>query len=118
MKKQSILIVGDSWGKGEMGANYTIAHPGVNLYLSELGYEVIPRAYNGGNNRLSCKMIEDNPSDFIIFFFTDPTRDYQDFKYPYWNKFAEFKFPALQPFPNHLTYNDYGFNAGSQYLII
>ena len=107
MKKKSILIVGDSWGRGEMGGHYTIAHPGVNLYLSDAGYEVIPRAYSGGNNRLSCKMIEENPSDFIVFFFTDPTRDYEDFKNPYWAKDeinVEFRFSALCPFPTHLSY--------------
>lgn len=107
MKKQSILIVGDSWGKGEMGGNFTISHPGVNFYLWELGYEVVPRAYNGGNNRLSCKTIEDNPSDLIVFFFTDPSRDYQNFKNPYWakeEKDVEFRFPSLQPFPSHLSF--------------
>lgn len=109
MEKKSILIVGDSWGKGEMGANHTIAHPGVNLYLSDLGYEVIPRAYNGGSNRLSVKEIQENPCDFIVFFFTDPTRDYQNFKNPYWakeEKDVEFRFPPLQPFPEHLNYRE------------
>jgi hypothetical protein len=109
MKKKSILIVGDSWGKGEMGGNHTIAHPGVNLYLSDLGYEVLPKAYSGGSNRLSVKEIQQNPCDFIVFFFTDPTRDYQNFKNPYWakeEKDVEFRYPPLHPFPEHLNYRE------------
>lgn len=109
MEKKTILIVGDSWGRGEMCKDYTIAHTGVNLYLSDLGYEVIPRAYNGGSNRLSVKEIQENPCDFIVFFFTDPSRDYQDFKNPYWakeEKDVKFRFPSLQPFPDHLTYTE------------
>ena len=110
MKQKSILIVGDSWGKGEMGGDYTISHPGVNLYLSEMGYDVIAKAYCGGNNRLSLQRIKEYPTvDHIVFFFTDPSRDYEYFKNPYWAKDeteVEFKFPPLQPFPAHLSYKE------------
>jgi len=119
MKKKSILIVGDSWGKGEMGGNYTIAHPGVNFYLAEMGYQVIPRAYSGGSNRLSVERVKQNSSDFIVFFFTDPTRDYQVFKNPYWateEKDVEFTYPSLQPFPNHLTYKELWFERRQSVL--
>ena len=120
MKQKSILIVGDSWGKGEMGGNYVIAHPGVNLYLAELGYDVIPKAYCGGTNRLSLKRIEEHPTvDYIVFFFTDPTRDYQDFINPYWAKNKEeieFRFPALSPFPRHLSYRELWFERRKSIL--
>ena len=87
MKQKSILIVGDSWGTGEKGPNCSISHPGINLYLSEMGYQVISRAYDAGNNRLSLQRIKEYPIvDHIVFFFTDPSRDYNDFKNPYWAK--------------------------------
>ena len=110
-KKKSILIVGDSWGKGEMGPNFTIAHPGINLYLEEFGYQITSKAFHGGTNRLSIHMIEkyydSNYHDYIIFLFTDPTRDYEDFIDPYWAKSEEeirFKFAPLQPFPTQSNY--------------
>lgn len=80
----NIIIIGDSWGRGEWSNDdkpYRVTHTGLENYLTELGCHVFNLSKPGGSNKDMVKMLTlesqlqvYNPH-FVFWFQTDPIRD-------------------------------------------
>ena len=78
-----ICIVGDSWGCGEwsdIDGQYGICHDGLYAYLTNDGHHVINLSIPGGSNiEAYNRLCAADPQgfDLILFFQSDPLRDYR-----------------------------------------
>lgn len=80
MAENRIIIFGDSWGIGEWSFGGKCTHPGLNLYLKELGYQIINFSSSGRSNQgihydIECNLDKLNNDDIILCIETDPIRD-------------------------------------------
>lgn len=89
----TILICGDSWGRGEWNVECTeILHPGLELYLRDDGHTVINLS-KGACSNLDCiyrinlwfERFNDIKVDTIIIFQTEYTRDIKHAEDNDWN---------------------------------
>jgi hypothetical protein len=78
-----LVTSGDSWSKGEwdiINKKHTVSHQGINQYFADDGYKVVN--LHGFSNKISIKKLEKyletNSPDVILYFFTDPFRDFTD----------------------------------------
>jgi hypothetical protein len=97
-KNSHIIIAGDSWGCGEWDwpnwpdtVPIEISHKGLEQYLIDFGCNVKNFSSGGASNLLACNSILPesvlyrhslNISPIIIWFQTDPFRDFGYFGYP------------------------------------
>lgn len=86
-KNSKILIIGDSWGCGEwtLSDEYCAVHPGLEFYLKEHGYNVNNLSQGGYSNSdifnsLRDHMAINNSYDVIIWFQTDPLRNFRPYR--------------------------------------
>jgi len=97
-----IGIFGDSWGSGEWNHDindYRVLHRGVEQYLVDDGYTVENYSIPAGSNHESYLKIKENHQafDHIIWFTSEPSRDFQN-----WNYFYNKEKPHLElPNRNH-----------------
>jgi hypothetical protein len=80
---KNICITGDSWGCGEwdkINKKYSVSHKGLEEYLKQDGFNVLnlskPSASNLGAYE-KLKTVQISNFDLILFFHTDPCRDFQ-----------------------------------------
>ena len=87
-RRTDLLIMGDSWGVGEWGwdlsGTYTILHPGLGHYVSEAGHSVINISRGSDSNRaqvdtLLSRLATASPPRRIVWFVTDPLRDFDGY---------------------------------------
>ena len=80
MAENRIIIFGGSWATGEHTTGKGITHPGLNLYLEELGYKVINFAQPGRSNQGIFVDIESHINDIknddiVLCMDSDPLGD-------------------------------------------
>lgn len=80
MAKSRIIIFGGSWALGEFDFRGYNTHPGLNLYLKELGYEVINYAQAARSNQgiyvdIETHLNELLEDDIILYIEPDPLGD-------------------------------------------
>ena len=81
---KNICITGDSWGCGEWGridTKYQILHKGLEHYLKNDGFNVKNLSTGGSSNVRSYQRLKENvlnKFDLILFFYTDPCRDFDN----------------------------------------
>ena len=80
--------MGDSWGVGEWGWNlsgtYTTLHPGLGQYVSEAGHSVVNISRGMASNRsqvdaLLTYLATASPPRRMVWFVTDPLRDFDGY---------------------------------------
>ncbi len=104
-ERTDLLIMGDSWGLGEWGfdlsGKYSILHPGLGHYVSEAGHSVVNISRGNDSNRaqvdtLLPRLATAAPPRRIVWFMTDPLRDFDGYMSETYNEqIAEF-FAPLQ----------------------
>jgi hypothetical protein len=79
---KTILIIGDSWSRGELifkktGIGHDIIHAGTEQYLIDAGHTVINLGILGGSNSQAKQNYQNfkDHVDYIFWFQTDPLRD-------------------------------------------
>jgi len=106
MEKQTdLLIMGDSWGLGEWGwdlsGTYSVLHPGLGQYVSEAGHSVVNISRGSDSNRsqvdaLLSYLATTSLPHRIIWFVTDPLRDFDGYMSKTYNEQIANFFAPLQ----------------------
>jgi hypothetical protein len=91
IKPKKILMVGDSWGCGEITnldhySKTIISHPGVEQYLKDDGHKVVNLSMLGGSNADAYHLLQNYHKnyDIIIYWHTDPLRDLRPYHHDTW----------------------------------
>lgn len=91
---KTILIIGDSWSRGELtdkedGTGSNVVHAGTEQYLLDAGHTVINLGIIGGSNNQAMQNYLEykDHADYIFWFQTDPLRDVHSNNYG--NQFFE-----------------------------
>ena len=101
MRKQKLVIAGDSWARGEWGwdsnSKYCVLHRGLEFYLEQDGYDVLNVGTPGGTNEEQVNLITSNTqnNEIIIWFQSDPCRTPWRRKKDFWKNIE-----TLQDFLN------------------
>ena len=70
-----IIIAGDSWAAGEWNTDATVAHRGLQKFLTDDGHNVVNISYPGGSNLQAVErlnnyiQLNDSLLETIVFFF-------------------------------------------------